>query len=297
MAAQKKRIQTTSGQALVIIVLVLAVGLTIGLSVISRSVTDIGISRQEEEAARALSWAEAGIEEALKVNLGMGDVLTETDGNVTFTVTAVGQGGGELFDFGEATFAQGDTQTIWLIEYTEEGWGDDSFPAGGKITLCWGSDTENPIAIEASLIYDAGSEDYQLARGAYDADLGRTAENKFTLAEDRDGGNCGDLDLAFGHTIDLDVDPPGGFGVPIGATLYMLRLKLIYNDEPEPIAAFGNGANFPPQGKCYLSSAVLADSNVTRRVQQCQFYRSPPPIFDYVLFSGTSLIKTTAPPE
>ncbi|MGB9585898.1 MAG: hypothetical protein ACPL7A_00585, partial [Anaerolineales bacterium] len=55
-----------SGQALLIILLVMAVGLTIGLAVISRSVTDIRISRQEEESARMFSVAEAGIEEALK---------------------------------------------------------------------------------------------------------------------------------------------------------------------------------------------------------------------------------------
>ena len=55
------------GQALIIILLVMAVGLTMGLAVVSRSVTDIRISQQEEESARAFSAAEAGIRQQLTI--------------------------------------------------------------------------------------------------------------------------------------------------------------------------------------------------------------------------------------
>ena len=53
------------GQALLIVLLTLAVTLTVVLSVVSRSVTDITVSTYEEDALRAFSAAEAGIEEAL----------------------------------------------------------------------------------------------------------------------------------------------------------------------------------------------------------------------------------------
>ncbi|MBU3957074.1 hypothetical protein KKI19_02265 [Patescibacteria group bacterium] len=43
----------SSGQALLIILLVMAVALTIGLSVVSRSITDIRISQEQEQSARA----------------------------------------------------------------------------------------------------------------------------------------------------------------------------------------------------------------------------------------------------
>jgi Tfp pilus assembly protein PilX len=51
----KKTLKNNSGQTIIIVLLAIAVGLTIGLAVISRSVTSIRISRQEEESARAFS--------------------------------------------------------------------------------------------------------------------------------------------------------------------------------------------------------------------------------------------------
>lgn len=57
------------GQAALIVTLVVIVGLTVAVAVISRSVTDIGISTQEEERARSFSAAEAGVEDALRQDL------------------------------------------------------------------------------------------------------------------------------------------------------------------------------------------------------------------------------------
>lgn len=57
------------GQAALIVTLVVIVGLTVAVAVISRSVTDVGISTQEEERARSFSAAEAGIEDALRQDL------------------------------------------------------------------------------------------------------------------------------------------------------------------------------------------------------------------------------------
>lgn len=57
------------GQAALIVTLVVIVGLTVAVAVISRSVTDVGVSTQEEERARSFSAAEAGIEDALRQDL------------------------------------------------------------------------------------------------------------------------------------------------------------------------------------------------------------------------------------
>lgn len=56
------------GQVLLITVLVLSIAVTIALSLIGRSVTDVSMSRNLEESARAFSAAEAGIEETLLTN-------------------------------------------------------------------------------------------------------------------------------------------------------------------------------------------------------------------------------------
>lgn len=79
------------GQAALIVTLVVIVGLTVAVAVISRSVTDVGVSTQEEERARSFSAAEAGVEDALRQDLSsiaggnfqVGGQETTTDYTVT----------------------------------------------------------------------------------------------------------------------------------------------------------------------------------------------------------------------
>lgn len=56
------------GQIVLIILLIMVVLLTIVLSLVSHSIIDISLSKDEEEAMRAFSAAEAGIEEVLRQN-------------------------------------------------------------------------------------------------------------------------------------------------------------------------------------------------------------------------------------
>jgi len=55
-----------SGQIALVVLLMMVVLLTIGLSLISHSITDVSISQDEKEAMRAFSAAEAGIEDMLR---------------------------------------------------------------------------------------------------------------------------------------------------------------------------------------------------------------------------------------
>ncbi len=92
------KIKQNSGQTLLIIVLIAAVILTVGLAVASYSITDIKISQQEEESARAFSAAEAGIEEALKLGaLPEGGSITV--GKTRPKLWEVTKGGGLVLNF------------------------------------------------------------------------------------------------------------------------------------------------------------------------------------------------------
>jgi len=86
--------------------------------------------------------------------------------------------------------------------------------------------------------------------------------------------------------------------LPSGGTAYALRLRLVYNQtSAQSLGVVDNGSNqnFPSQGDCFDSTASLEDldvgSRITRRVQQCQFHKALPGIFDYALFSEGDLIK------
>jgi hypothetical protein len=91
-----------SGQVVLIVLLVMVVVLTIGLSLISRSVTDISISKDEEEAIRAFSAAEAGIEAALQ-NIGAAPSTIVVDG-ITANVNVSGEDQNLEFNLAEGEY-------------------------------------------------------------------------------------------------------------------------------------------------------------------------------------------------
>ena len=277
--------KNNSGQSLLIILLVMAVILTIGLAVVSYSITDIKISQQEEESARAFSAAEAGIEESLRV----GSATDITVGEITANVVEDIQGGGQDFNFGESKFPSGELANIWLIGHNEDGELDPSvnFPFNGQITLCWGANTDmndSTPALELALVYRDAANEYKVIRQGYDPVNGRTVG--FNESFDKNGGNCAD-GLAFGADIALSA---GNFNLTAVDVPYLLRLKLLYNNESQPIAV-QSVSDLPEQGRCYESAAKIQASGITRKIRQCQFFQAPPEIFDYVLFSAGDLVK------
>jgi Tfp pilus assembly protein PilX len=58
-----------TGQMGLVVLLILVVMSTVGVSVATRSVSELRLSRQEQESTKALNAAEAGIEEALTQKL------------------------------------------------------------------------------------------------------------------------------------------------------------------------------------------------------------------------------------
>jgi len=98
------------GQAALIVLLVVAVALGFGLSTISRSTTELKISKQEQEASRAFNAAEAGIEEALRtlisgdIDIGEGEDII----NVNYEV--------EGLDSLEGVFAENESAQVNLAD-------------------------------------------------------------------------------------------------------------------------------------------------------------------------------------
>jgi len=275
-----------NGQALLIMVLVMTVALTIGLAVISRSLTDIKISRQEEQSARVFSAAEAGIEEALKAN---GAPAPFTVNNINVVVKEAGQGGGTQFAFPQEV-AQGDTQTVWLVNHTTAG---DLDPSGGytgsHINVYWGNEgtaesADTTPALEVTVIYD--NSGFKVGRYAYDPNMTRRSTTGFAAPT-----NTGSFTVdgkKFRWLADVSLPTP----LPPVSTYYALRLRLIYNDVPHVLGVEAvGGGNLPLQGNCFESTAKDSGTGSTNRVQQCQFYKAPPGIFDYVLFSEGDLAK------
>jgi len=272
----------TSVQRFLIILLIVAVILAGGLVFISYY---FKIS-QQKESAQALSAAKVGLEKALESNPT--EEISINIGQITVKVKPQEQGGKRLFDFGGLKFVSDELPNVWLIGHTAQGElnPSESFPSNGKITICWGDSSQvgaaTPPTLEVSLIYKDGAN-YKVIRAGFDPKAGRTVG--FEGADDSGGGNCGNL--AFAKNIDL---ASGTFTLPQKAVPYLLRLKLLYNSEAQPLAVSADN-NLPNQGKCFDSTATITESKITRKIRQCQFFEAPPALFDYVLFSGGSLTK------
>lgn len=285
---QKITLNSQAGQVLLITLLIMVVGLTVGLAVIARSVTSVKISTEEEDSQRAFYAAEAGLEEALLANTA--GFSTGSIGTARYNVIVAAPKPG-VFNFNNKDIAKDDTQTVWLSEHTADGTAiTPALPASGDdydlartIDVCWTSDSPTKPALELIIIYQQRTTRvYGLARGVYDPDSGRIPYNKFSSADE--GSYCG-----IGYKYRKTVTFSELFSVA-GRRVIALRLRPIYN--AAKLAVRGNGDNLPSQEREIESTGTAgAAEAVKRRLKVNRSYPALPPIFDFVMFSGTRLEK------
>lgn len=173
-----KKYQKQSGQALLVVILAMVVAITLGLGAISQSITDVKISQEEEESARAFNLAEAGLEEALR-GLAAGENFSWTDTTTGDTYTAsVSQSGADGFT-SDAIIDEGDviqllvsgTATTTRIYYQS--------PALEIIELL---DDTGSYSVRRTVVYD-GSGDYT-APGGSGSYNGRSFDHYYDLTTD-----------------------------------------------------------------------------------------------------------------
>lgn len=249
------------GQALVVILLVLAVGLTLGLAVISRTVTEVGTATTQVESSKALSKAETGVEAALS-----GSVLPAG-------VTASDYLGRQISI--SEPLAAGESSTIFLSDHMANG--DIDFSrlntySGDSLYLCWGTEIGSPVAIEASLYYREASI-YKVKRFAYDPE-GRGGFERSDAAV-----NC-PTDYSYINQKQLTNLPSGKI---------LLRVRLLYNGNVAHYVGVSGTSDFPIQGKNIISTAT--EGNTTRKIEVFQRYPDLSPLLDSAVFSGGGLAK------
>lgn len=306
----KSKIDGKNGQVIIIILLILVVVLTVGLSIATRTVTDIKLSKQSELSQRAFNAAEAGIETVLQgqagtngqyVNIGTG---TNTPA-YNVSVTTVG-GSNAAFVFNKP-ITKDDTQQIWFVGHNSDNSFNLSDANNFKSNLLWaywgnaGQHTDNTKdpgstpsitpALELSVIY-SDSSGYKIARGAFDPNTNRASNNHFDSSSIDSTGGYTNNKLQFRRQIDFCAGPflltcVSG-KLDSGITLYGLRMRLLYNDVPQFLGAQPVNATdtLPVQGSLISSTGNAGD--VYRKVEVFQSYPVLPPLFDYVIFNGSS---------
>lgn len=170
-----------SGQALLIIVLVLVVALTVGLSVASRSITNLRNSQDQASSQKALSAAESGVEQAIKsqnqTNLAGG--FTGENTNYSTTISSI-SGATKFLIHGNNTqineITKGNPVYIWTTKYSASNPWDH--PWSGTLTVYWGEDSDSckGAALEISVI-SGDRINPTLQKFAYDPCAPRRAQN------------------------------------------------------------------------------------------------------------------------
>jgi hypothetical protein len=252
------------GQAVLLVLLVIAIALGFGLSIISQSVSDVRISKQEQEASRAFNAAEAGIEEALKnvTGAGVGGSLTvdgievsyDVDSNAYFNNSLKENESVEV-DLSGAEVGLNTLRINWV----------DSNSQIENPGTCVASSGQSPASL---LIAVTDNLDQQEKYGV----------NSCALNSDNGMVDISDVGSStFLRQYDVAVD----------SNDVLVRIRPIYNKAS--ISVVGN-VDLPTQAYV-INSTAQAPTLESKAIEVMRTEPATPSIFDYVLFSGTSIVK------
>jgi len=282
----KKILPSYSGQILILILLIIVVGFTILLSIISRSLVDVRIASNTEATNRAYFAAEAGVEEALKKIAGG----VTTGGTIDFA--AINKSSADYtissdvsadFNYPVNVSRDDSVQINLLTDYALPSSGSNT----GNIKICWGNSASDKPAIETTLIYEnpVGSGTFLARKDAFDTDAASHGNN----FAPPDIGTCtiGSVNYQFQKTLNYSTNP---------GTHYLLRVRFLYNTAAQPLGltttgVVGASGPLPAQGYEVISTGKT-DLGTERKLKVFKQYPALPAIFDYVLFNGSTVPLT-----
>ncbi len=284
--------------------------MTVVLSNVSRSVTDIKITTAEEDSLRAFSAAEAGVEEVLlNSQSSVNSVDINYDSSATFNAEILPAPSGNVVSY-KKDLNSGEIATFWLsAKDANEQFtcisGSDCY-ARPQITIYWGKPGSGSMpyspAIEVSVFYDSSTNraisspndfsEVSVARGAYDRYATTRVNNFDSSVSQGNYNNIDGKDYIYRKIINLssDLGIANGCHTTAGCLL-MLRVRMLYNNEAQPVAiSSGNNAHrFPAQGM--LISSTGQSGEATRKVEVFRGYSEAPAVIDAAVFSMNSLEK------
>lgn len=253
------------GQALLIIVLIMVVALTVGLSLGSRTIINIRTASEEADSQKALAAAEAGIERALQINEGKIINDQRFIENITSYKIEVKETKGTTFlANGGNLVVQDDGVDVWLVSHDADGKADYANPwTVDKLTIYWGDpslDHCSNAAIEVAVISGIILPlDLKLKRFTFDPCAPRRGANRFD--NPGGGGPYTKDDKQFKYEA-KDIDVEDGL---------VARVVPIYASTP--IAVDGNEVALPTQGFA-IESTGRSGSGGRETVRSLTFFRT-----------------------
>lgn len=249
------------------LLVVMGIVISLVLSIASRSLYDATATRQERENSSTFAIAESGVEEALRQLSD--NPATATGGTLSDTQNLVdGQYSINTSNSYDMYVKEGETAQI------------DLAGTNGSVTISWGKSSERPTtcversgmappAIEATLI--GPSPSFTVSRTYFNA---RTTTDGCTIS-----GN-GFLNSATDGPDDLDSSV---FVNTVGKAI--MRVKPLYS--AATIRVEGTGLT----SQLYLIQSKAEEGDARSDIEAKRTKNAAGSIFDYAVFSGTTIIK------
>lgn len=272
------------GQALVIVLLILALVSAVGLSVVSRTATEVSLSTTTDESSQALSAAEAGIESILANPLlptGAANLINGS--NSSFTVVSRSTAPASTDVSLSNSLKSGESATLFLRGYNQTTGMLEGASYASTFIVCWGKPgaTEVP-ALEVTTYKIEADTSYSRTMTGYNGVSGQA----FTFTGSAANATCNPAGSPALYAYQTGAINPLN-GTP--GTALFARVRLLYNDTVgQPVKAVsGSATTFPPQGN--IIDVMGSAGSTVRRIQVIEKFPDPPAIFDNSVYSGSSL--------
>lgn len=265
------------GQALLIVVLVMVVGLTIGLSIVSKSITNVRTTTEEANSAQALAAAEAGVAQAIQTNQGVpvGSDITYGN-NASFTSSISQVSGRRIMLLNDGSIAPKDEGAdLWLVDHDSAGLPVYGSPwTGTSINIYWGDSTGpcEQAALEV-LVIKGPSNDPTSSHYAIDPCVSRRQENNF-LAPSTAGAPYVKAGNSFSYTFQISLTSGSGLIARI-IPIYKNAIIAVEDTSVTP-------APFPSQGAVITSTGKAKDTTIQRKLNVFQGFSFLP--IEYVTY-------------
>lgn len=259
------------GQTLLIVVLIMVVSLTIGLSIASKTVTNLRTTTEEADSAKALSAAETGILQSIKTGQPVAENSGFISNSTKFSSSVDPVSGPAILVNNGNVIPQDEGADVWLISH------DNSTGAliysprwTGTLTIYWGDSSVdlNNAALEVVKITGTSANTAAATRYGYDPASRSNNLNDPLVKYGSAGTQVNYKTFYYSATIS---------GVTDGL---LLRIIPLYTNT---ILAVAGTTDLPSQGSVITSTGK--SSNVERKIRVVQnYYSLPSQFFTYGLF-------------
>lgn len=266
-----------SGQVGVVILLLMAVILTVGLSVASRTTQDVFLSNQTSDSARVFNAAESVLDQAiaqLQQSFVSGTytpsgTVTVGDATVNYTIAPS--------TIMESRIFQGNTVMINVVDPATTPAG---LPAGSNrfLRVDWSKSNFDADCSVTPL------QPASLLVTIYSASGANTAVRTVAV------GGCNRSDgFTASNTTGATASYHFWYNIPLEAGDLFARIKPVYADTHMRVA--GSNVTLPNEFFTITADARNDVGTETRKIQVGQTLPTAPSVMDYVLYSGGSLSK------